>query len=381
MKRQLLRRRTSSRKIAIFILLASLPVITSCNYYNLDPPNWLKDDPNPWGSGSDESNSAFPSPGEGGSAEGAKAQGYVEDEIAAGELTGQDAGVATGYGELKPVGFVNYGEFDATVRAQTFIPLGSNEPVTPPAASTVSSANDGVGTWPNTSRFISVPMGAYSWCIDWEEGDVDEDGKMDYFHYIQNDPTILDENDSDELDFAEEVSISAPPASGVIYDGKCKQGLAEGACVEYTSQVNVYSVYALEESNAPPIYAVMNMAEGSPPDGIQVSSGGTSTAWGIGMILWQGGDYAEATTSNDYSAFGVQIHGDHTIGWARVLFDGEEIWRGDASAYTIAEGRYGVYVEVRCFPPGTHTMRVEALGINGSGGGMSVPSGYFGFRP
>ena len=106
------------------------------------------------------------------------------------------------YGPLKPVGFVNYGEYDATVRAYSFYPLGSTEPAPPSNASTVSVANDGIGDWPNSSRYISVPMGNYSWCIDWETGeDLDEDGYFDYYHYIQDDPTILDENDSDVLEF------------------------------------------------------------------------------------------------------------------------------------------------------------------------------------
>ncbi len=98
------------------------------------------------------------------------------------------------------------------------------------------------------------------------------------------------------------------------------------------------------------------------------------------MILWQEGDWVEVTTSDTHQALGAQIHGDKTIGWARALFDGQEIWRGDASTYTIAEGRFGVYIEVRCSPPGTHTLRIEGLGLEGSGGGRSIPVSYFGFR-
>lgn len=311
--------------------------------------------------------------------EASRVYGSAGDETTSAGQTGQDSSSGADYGPLKPVGFVNYGEFDATVRAHTFMPLGKTEPATPSGASTVSTAKDGTGTWPNTSRFISVPMGAYSWCIDWAEGDIDEDGQIDYFHYIQNDPTILDENDSDELDLAEEVAISAPPSTGMIYAGKCEE--IKIACTEYTSEVNVYAYLATSSNNPPDIRAMTNAAENPSPAGIQVTSGGTSTPWGFGMILWTAGDYVEATTSNPYTAFGGQIFGDHTIGWGRVLFDGVEIWRGDASSYTIMEGaQYGVYVEVRCFPPGTHTMRIECLGLEGSGGGRSLPSGFFGFK-
>ncbi len=114
-----------------------------------------------------------------------------------------------------------------TICTRLFLKSGiTQEASVPSGASTVSVVNDGVGDWPNTSRFISVPMGAYSWCIDWEEGDVDDDGIIDYFHYIQDDPTILDENDSDDLESAEEVAISAPPSSGSIFEGHslCFQG-------------------------------------------------------------------------------------------------------------------------------------------------------------
>lgn len=282
-------------------------------------------------------------------------------------------------GDLKPVGFVNYGEFDASVRAQTYIPLGSTEPGILPNASTVSTANDGIGNWPNSSRYLQVPMGTYSWCIDWEEGDLDDDGQIDYFHYIQNDPTVLDEEDSDELEFAEEVAISAPPSSGAIYEGKCKAYLADSPCESYNSEVNVYSIYVMEQANPPEIRVAANAADQAPPGGISIASGGVSTGYGGGMILWQEGDWVEASTSDSYQSIGVQVHGDQTIGWARVLFDGQEIWRGDASTYVIAEGRYGVYVEVRCFPTGSHTLRIEGLGIRGSGEGSSIPVSYFAF--
>jgi hypothetical protein len=368
--------------IAILTQLTSGCIVTkTLSSYIKDASDWLPSDNKPYFGPKVDDSSAVVSPGEGGSSSPGGGSGYLDDESTQGVVTVQDSGITSGSGELKPVGFVNYGEFDATVRAYTFIPLGATEPAVPPVASTVSSANDGVGTWPNTSRFISVPMGAYSWCIDWEEGDIDEDGQIDYFHYIQNDPTILDENDSDELDFAQEVAINAPPASGAIYEGKCKPQLVDNACVGNETQVNVYSHYALEQDNPPEIFTYTNVADNIPPDGIQISVGGVSTAWGDGMILWQAGDYVEASTSNPYTAIGGQIHGDQTIGWARALFDGNEIWRGDASSYTIAEGRYGVYVEVSCLSPGTHTLRIEALGINGSGGGMSIPASYFGFSP
>ncbi len=306
-------------------------------------------------------------------------EGFLSDD-SNDEVAGGSSSSTVQSGPLKPVGFVNYGEFDAAVRAQTYIPLGATESAIPSNASTVSSANDGVGDWPNSSRFLLLPLGTYSWCIDWEEGDLDDDGQIDYFHYFQEGPTLLDEEDSDELEFAEEVAISAPPSTAPIYEGKCKAYLADTPCVNYNSEVNVYSIYVMEQANPPDIRVAANAADQAPPEGISIASGGVSTGYGGGMILWQEGDWVEASTSDPYQSMGVQVHGDQTIGWARVLFDGNEIWRGDVSTFVIAEGRYGVYVEVSCFPPGNHILKIVGLGQEGSGGGRTIPVSYFGFR-
>jgi hypothetical protein len=305
--------------------------------------------------------------------------GSAGDETASTEQTEQDT--SSGYGDLKPVGFVNYGEFDATVRAYSYIPLGETNPVPPPGASTVSSANSGSGTWPNTSRFISVPMGTYSWCIDWEEGDLDEDGQIDYFHYIEEGPTLLDENDSDDLDHAEEVAISAPPATAPVFAGKCQ--VLDNSCVGQPQETRIYSSpgWVMGTDYQPKVTAPANYFDYPPPEGITLTNGGGSGFQQA--IILVGGQYLEATTSNSYSAMGVQPHGESTIGWARVLFDGVEVWRGDTSSYWHDAEAYvhAVYIEVRCYPPGTHTLRIEALGIAGSGGGQTVPIAFFGFRP
>ncbi len=234
-------------------------------------------------------------------------------------------------------------------------------------------------------------MGAYSWCIDWETGeDLDEDGYFDYFHYFQDDPTILDENDSDVLESAEEVMISAPPSAGAIFKGKCKSAPLDSSCAGKSQSVQLYTSpgWVISADTRPEVIAHANSGDFSPPEGIKISAGGgyaLQKAW----ILYEAGHYLEATTSGDYTAIGVQPHGESIIGWARVLFDGVEVWRGDTSSYWHDGEAYlhAVYVEVRCFPPGEHTLRIEALGIEGSGGAAGsggrtdVPIAYFGFRP
>jgi hypothetical protein len=127
-------------------------------------------------------------------------------------------------GPLKPVGFVNHGSIAATVMAWTYKPLGSDSPGIPSNASTVSFPPTAPGLWPNSSRFLLLPLGTYTWCYYWELGDVNNDGMMEYAHAIDTRPVVLDEADSDDLDSAEQVDISAPPGTDEL-DGMCGAGL------------------------------------------------------------------------------------------------------------------------------------------------------------
>jgi hypothetical protein len=81
-------------------------------------------------------------------------------------------------------------------------------------------------------------------------------------------------------------------------------------------------------------------------------------------VLWGEGSWVEATTELPFEAIGVQIYGDNTIGWARMLFDGQEVWRGDTQEIWMEKGRYGGYIEVSGFEPGRHTLRIESLGLD-----------------
>ncbi len=365
----------------VFICLAGVLFLSACNYPGLPGEDLVPVD--------EIGTPLVPdNPGEPGDSVGSGIVASAGDDPAQGGTSGEDAGGTGSEGPLKPVGFVNYGDFDATVRPYVYYPLGNTEPVMSSNASTVSAANDGVGDWPNTSRFLSLPMGAYSWCIDWTPGDVDQDGDFDYFHYIQDDPTILDENDSDVIESAEEVAISAPPSAGRIEDGKCAPAPVRTACTgSRTVQVYTNPGWVISSDLRPEVIAHANQGDFPPPAGITITSGGgyaLQKAW----VLYEAGHFLEATTSDLYSAIGVQPHGESIIGWARVLFDGVEVWRGDTSSYWHDADAYlhAVYIEVSCFPPGTHTLRIEALGVEGSGGALGsggridVPIAYFGFR-
>jgi len=132
---------------------------------------------------------------------------------------------------------------------------------------------------------------------------------------------------------------------------------------------------ARKYSKPPDVYAVANSADLPPPKGIQVTYSDDSIPYGLNRILWQEGDWVQATTDAAFAAMGVQFYGDYIIGWARVLFDGVEVWRGDTSAIWSDLGQHGGYVEISGFGPGTHTIRAERLAVDS----RPVRVLYFGF--
>jgi hypothetical protein len=118
----------------------------------------------------------------------------------------------------RPVSFVNNGPYNAVVMPWTYQPFdpSMNEDI-PPGFSTVSIAPGGPGLWPNPSRFLSLPLGIYTFCIEWDEDqDLDNDGYLDIYHFILEGPSAdlplhVDENDSIEIAFAEEVQFRTDP--------------------------------------------------------------------------------------------------------------------------------------------------------------------------
>jgi len=121
---------------------------------------------------------------------------------------------ALGYQERRPVGFVNNGPHNATVRPWTFVPATTDTPAPPPTASTTSFAPTSPGLSPNSSRFLSLPLGRYTWCMDWTDGrDADGDQYFDYYHWIDQREVTLDANDSTALELAEQVIFNTESAA------------------------------------------------------------------------------------------------------------------------------------------------------------------------
>ena len=99
-------------------------------------------------------------------------------------------------------------------------------------------------------------------------------------------------------------------------------------------------------------------------EGVTFSFSVDSILYGNNRVLWKENDWIEVSTDQPFSSMGVQFLGDYVIGWARVIFDGEEVWRGDTSRIWSAFGRFGGYIEISGYETGEHTLRVERLDID-----------------
>ena len=112
----------------------------------------------------------------------------------------------------------------------------------------------------------------------------------------------------------------------------------------------------------PDLFVLANAGAGSRPEGVRVSYDATSIAYGVNRILWWNGTWIQMELKQASLAMGVQFLGGPQIGWARLLLDGAEVWRGITSELGSARGRFGGYVEVSGYSAGPHTLRVESLG-------------------
>ena len=127
---------------------------------------------------------------------------------------------------------------------------------------------------------------------------------------------------------------------------------------------------------SPDVYLNASGADQSTPEGVRFSYSDESIPYGMNRVLWTDDDWAEVVTASPFTSIGVQFRGDSVIGWARVLFDGNEVWRGDTSKIWSVEKVHGGYIEISGFEPGEYTLRVERLSVDG----RPVIIAFFGFN-
>ncbi|HSL31934.1 MAG TPA: hypothetical protein VK900_22205 [Anaerolineales bacterium] len=158
---------------------------------------------------------------------------------------------------------------------------------------------------------------------------------------------------------AEEASTASTPG--------CDENLTESpepVTPEPPLSVTVYGGDSRFFETPPEVIAHANSADMASPEGITVSFAEETIPYGLQRVLWWNGDWIEATVDDPYASMGVQFLGEGMIGWARVLFDGQEVWRGNTSVIWSKSGRHGGYIEVSGFSPGAHTLRVESMGFD-----------------
>jgi hypothetical protein len=133
---------------------------------------------------------------------------------------------------------------------------------------------------------------------------------------------------------------------------------------ETSVDVNVYGGDSRFFTKPPALAAIANTADREAPEGVSINYDSNTIAYGVHRVLWWKGNWIEATTDLPFNAIGVQFFGEAQIGWARVLFDGAEVWRGNTADLYEKLGRHGGYVEITGFQPGHHTIRAESLGFD-----------------
>ena len=123
-----------------------------------------------------------------------------------------------------------------------------------------------------------------------------------------------------------------------------------------------------------------NQFEPAPPGVTVTDSGNIWRYFQVGANL-NNTQFIQATFDlAGVEAVGVQFTGDTNDGWARVLLDGQEVWRGNTYGDHINGPGYQNYVKLNNIAPGQHTIRVESTGQPGNQGGDDSTVYYFGFH-
>jgi hypothetical protein len=118
------------------------------------------------------------------------------------------------------------------------------------------------------------------------------------------------------------------------------------------------------EAETPDVILNANGIDISLPEGVQISYSEESMPYGVNRVLWRENDWMEMTFGEPFRTAGVQFRGSYVIGWARVMFDGQEIWRGDTAEIWSELKVHGGYIEILGYGPGEHTIRVERLDLD-----------------
>jgi len=127
---------------------------------------------------------------------------------------------------LRPLRFNNTGFDAATVRVASFQPASGCSTSTPGASTVVFPDS-------SSAAYLELPIGTYTFCYEWELGDVDYDGTTDYHHRSTSSYTITSDS-STNPDSASVVTIS-PDSSVSNPNGRCSGEVPVGSGSSNTS--------------------------------------------------------------------------------------------------------------------------------------------------
>jgi len=138
-----------------------------------------------------------------------------------GDSTGAGSSTSSGNcSDLKPLRFNNTGFEAATVRVESYQPA-SGCGTAAPASSTVVFPDSSSAAW------LELPTGSYTFCYEWELGDVNYDGTTDYHHRSTSSYTLTGDSSSSP-DSATVVTIS-PDSAVSNPNGRCGENLPPGS--------------------------------------------------------------------------------------------------------------------------------------------------------
>lgn len=106
---------------------------------------------------------------------------------------------------------------------------------------------------------------------------------------------------------------------------------------------------------------------------VRIYASETSRVYGPALALTTTDQWAEGVCMVPSTLVGVQFWGDDNDGWARVLVDGTERWRGNT--YGQSPQPFVRFLEISNLPAAPHVIRIEPLGqpgINTAGGNIHV---------
>lgn len=154
---------------------------------------------------------------------------------------------------------------------------------------------------------------------------------------------------------------SAAPAAGLVRSSQ-----------PAISSVNVAAASPIlydPRSQPSPNRAIYNVKPfpDQPSEVAQVTT--SENIWkGADRLAIQGpGQWIQLSCKQPSALVGVHFWGDENDGFARVLVDGEEVWRGNT--YGPVGAQFYYRLEMAGLPLARHILRVEALGQNGGPGG------------